>query len=214
MDLKERVFQARKAKGFSQEDLAEMIGVSRQAVSKWETGETMPDIEKLIALCNALDLNMEYLALGKESVPSEKISPRPKLWIAVLLAVAFLMAGFLMGRFLPRQIADAMVEIRISNATVTGTPGGNLEVAILPATLPEGLEIELLCEDKLLNKTETVTCVSDGNYYRATLSRPEKFRWCVTAVLIYKGNKTQILLWEIDGDGSVFSATHLWETAQ
>ena len=214
MDFKERVFQARKAKGFSQEDLAEMIGVSRQAVSKWETGETMPDIEKLIALCNALDLNMEYLALGKESVPSEKISPRPKLWIAVLLAVAFLMAGFLMGRFLPRQIADAMVEIRISNATVTGTPGGNLEVAILPATLPEGLEIELLCEDKLLNKTETVTCVSDGNYYRATLSRPEKFRLCVTAVLIYKGNKTQIPLWEIDGDGLVFSATHLWETAQ
>jgi hypothetical protein len=113
------------------------------------------------------------------------------------------MAGFLMGRFLPRQIADAMVEIRISNATVTGTPSGNLEVAILPATLPEGLEIELLCEDKLLNKTETVTCVSDGNYYRATLSRPEKFRWCVTAVLIYKGNKTQIPLWEIDGDETI-----------
>lgn len=72
MDFKERVFQARKAKGFSQEDLAEAIGVSRQAVSKWETGEAMPDLEKLIALCNTLDQNMEYLALGKESVPSKK----------------------------------------------------------------------------------------------------------------------------------------------
>ena len=214
MDFKERIFQARKAKGFSQEVLADMIGVSRQAVSKWETGEALPDMEKLIALCSALDQNMEYLALGKESVPSEIITPRPRLWIAVLLSVAFLMAGFLMGRFLPREISDAMVEICISNATVTGTPGGNLEVAILPAVLPEGLEIELLCEDKLLNKTETVTCVSDGNYYRTTIFRPEKFHWCVTAVLVYKGNKTQIPLWEIDGDGSVFSATLLWEAAQ
>lgn len=220
MDFKERVFQARKAKGFSQEDLADVIGVSRQAVSKWETGETMPDMEKLIALCNALDQNMEYLALGKESVQSEKISPRLKPWIAMLLAAAFLVAGFLIGRFLPRHISEndaitnAMVEIRISNATVTGTPDKKLEVAILPAVLPEGLEIELLCEDKLLNKTETVTCVSDGNYYRATLSRPEKFHWCVNAVLTYNGNKTQLPLWEIDGDGPVFSATRLWDTAQ
>lgn len=138
----------------------------------------------------------------------------------MLLAVAFLAAGFLIGRLLPRQISEndaitnAMVEIRISNATVTGTPDKKLEVAILPTTLPEGLEIELLCEDKLLNKTETVACVCDGNYYRATLSRSEKFRWCITAVLSYNGNKTQVPLWEIDGDGPVFSATHLWETAQ
>ena len=38
MDFKERIFQARKEKGLSQEALAESIGVSRQAVSKWETG--------------------------------------------------------------------------------------------------------------------------------------------------------------------------------
>ena len=220
MDFKERVFQARKAKGFSQEGLAEVIGVSRQAVSKWETGEAMPDLEKLIALCNALDQNIEYLALGKGSVPSKKPSPKFKPWVATLLSAVFLVAGFLIGLFLPRQIsengatANAMAEMRISNATVTGTPDGNLAVAILPATLPEGLKIELLCEDKLLSTTETVPCVCDGNYYRATLSRPEKFRWHITAVLTYNGSKTQIPLWEVDGDGSVFSATHLWEAAQ
>ena len=58
MEFKDRVFQARKAKGMSQEDLAEAMGVSRQAVSKWETGEAMPDVEKLIALCHVLELDM------------------------------------------------------------------------------------------------------------------------------------------------------------
>lgn len=99
MDFKERVFQARKAKGFSQEGLAEVIGVSRQAVSKWETGEAMPDLEKLIALCNALDQNIEYLALGKGSVPSKKPSPKLKPWVAILLSAVFLVAGFLIGLF-------------------------------------------------------------------------------------------------------------------
>ena len=41
MEFNERVLTARKAKGYSQEDLAELVGVSRQAVSKWETGEAL-----------------------------------------------------------------------------------------------------------------------------------------------------------------------------
>lgn len=44
MNLGNSLFQARKKRGLSQEDVAEKLGVSRQTISKWETDETVPDI--------------------------------------------------------------------------------------------------------------------------------------------------------------------------
>lgn len=52
---------ARKAQGLSQEELAETLGVSRQAVSKWEQGETYPEVEKLLQLCAVLNVTMNEL---------------------------------------------------------------------------------------------------------------------------------------------------------
>ena len=46
MDLGNNLFHARKRRGLSQEDVAQRLGVSRQTVSKWETGETVPDIRQ------------------------------------------------------------------------------------------------------------------------------------------------------------------------
>lgn len=66
MKFNEKIIQARKTKALTQEDLAEAVGVSRQAVSKWETGEANPDLDKLIAICSVLDLSMDYLCLDKE----------------------------------------------------------------------------------------------------------------------------------------------------
>mgnify|MGYP001852682772 CR=1 FL=1 len=50
MKLSERIQHLRKSRGMSQEELAEKIGVSRQAVSKWESEQSMPDLEKVILL--------------------------------------------------------------------------------------------------------------------------------------------------------------------
>lgn len=65
MNLSENLQNLRKAKGMSQEELAEKLDVSRQAVSKWETGETSPETEKIIMICDVFDCTMDDLIKGK-----------------------------------------------------------------------------------------------------------------------------------------------------
>jgi len=54
MELKNKIQELRKCKRLSQENLAEELNISRQAVAKWENGETYPDINNLIQLSNLL----------------------------------------------------------------------------------------------------------------------------------------------------------------
>ena len=66
MTLGERIAYYRKKSGFSQEGLAERLHVSRQAISKWETGEATPEAERIIALAAALGISTDTLLLGRE----------------------------------------------------------------------------------------------------------------------------------------------------
>lgn len=68
-----RLFEYRKAYGYSQEELAEKIGVSRQAISKWERGESSPDTENLIALSRLYNVTIdEMINTENEPVKAEK----------------------------------------------------------------------------------------------------------------------------------------------
>ncbi len=64
MSIGERITDLRKEKMLSQGQLADQLGVSRQAVSKWENDQTSPDTLNLIKLCDILDTEVEYLATG------------------------------------------------------------------------------------------------------------------------------------------------------
>ena len=57
----ENIVSVRKIRGFSQEALAEKVGVTRQTVSKWEVGESIPDLEKAAALAEALGVSVDEL---------------------------------------------------------------------------------------------------------------------------------------------------------
>lgn len=61
----------REEKGMTQDELAEQLNVTRQAVSSWETGKTQPDIETLTRLAEIFDVSVERIIYGKES--KEKI---------------------------------------------------------------------------------------------------------------------------------------------
>ena len=61
MRLAEKIFNERKRLGLSQEQFAEQMGVSRQAVSKWESGQSMPDLDKLVLMSQIFGVTTDYL---------------------------------------------------------------------------------------------------------------------------------------------------------
>lgn len=61
MALPEKLYTLRKKSGLSQEQLAEALNISRQAISKWEGGSAMPESDKLLALSNYFGVSLDYL---------------------------------------------------------------------------------------------------------------------------------------------------------
>lgn len=98
MTLGERIAQHRKALGLSQEALGEQLGVSRQAVSKWETNAAAPDMENLISLAQAFGVSLAELT----ETPEEAARPRREKPIRYFLFPAFcaLAGAAVVGLFL------------------------------------------------------------------------------------------------------------------
>lgn len=121
IEIANRLLQYRKENGFSQEELAERIGVSRQAVSKWERSEASPDTDNLIALARLYGVTLDELINGMEetdvevveeadddddSEESEEDKDKKKRHIAIRIAeaatpiactIAFLILGCVLG---------------------------------------------------------------------------------------------------------------------
>lgn len=74
MNMANRITNLRKQNGLSQEQLGEKLNVSRQAVSKWESGQSTPDLEYIINMCELFSITTDYLLLGKEDSPKIPIS--------------------------------------------------------------------------------------------------------------------------------------------
>lgn len=65
MTLGQRLYEMRKEKGLSQERMAEILGVTRQTVSKWETDQSTPDFDKILPLCQLFGISTDELISGK-----------------------------------------------------------------------------------------------------------------------------------------------------
>ena len=74
----EKITAARKQRGMTQEELAEKIGVSRQALAKWESGESVPDIDRAALTAEILGLSLEELVEKKEPETANQGPPRGK----------------------------------------------------------------------------------------------------------------------------------------
>jgi transcriptional regulator with XRE-family HTH domain len=72
MELGERIQTLRKEKGISQEDLANQMGVSRQAVSKWEINQAIPDVDRILQMSILFSVSTDYLLKGIEPETTKK----------------------------------------------------------------------------------------------------------------------------------------------
>ena len=75
MKLSEKILSLRTARGLSQGDLAEKLEVSRQSVSKWETGQSVPDLDKIVRLAEFFGVTTDYLLRENDAPP---LPPEPQ----------------------------------------------------------------------------------------------------------------------------------------
>lgn len=106
MTLGQRIAQKRKELGLSQEGLGEQLGVSRQAIYKWESDASLPEIDKLITLSKIFSVSVGWL-LGVEEAPSPAEPPSGELTEAQLQ-----MVQEIVGRYLAAQPKQAPLKRR------------------------------------------------------------------------------------------------------
>lgn len=116
MKLREKLQSLRKSKGMSQEEMSGRISVSRQAVSKWELGESTPEIDNIVQISNIFNVTIDSLLKDDEELQnhSDKISANHEnnitvqiLWVA---SVVFLAIGLFctFGGWYEKQTAEAV----------------------------------------------------------------------------------------------------------
>ena len=105
MTIADRIQNLRKTRGISQEELADNIGVSRQAVSKWESEQSTPDVEKIILLSEYFEVTTDYLLKGVEPV-GEKEKKSDITFICNTVATALNLLGIVMSVFIWYSIQE------------------------------------------------------------------------------------------------------------
>lgn len=149
MEFRECLCLLRKAKGMSQEKLAEAVGVSRQAVSKWETGEAQPDLTKVIALADALEVSIDELCGRKVEKPlvnvtaqvqsRQKLPGKIKLFFFIAAMCVGIFAVLLLTRVtttpLPKTITIEQMSFSVSNE--------GLRCEIIPSVCNEAYEYQI-----------------------------------------------------------------------
>jgi len=209
MLFNEILIKHRKAHGMTQDELADMLGVSRQSVSKWENGECMPDSEKLIKLSDVLKISLDEL-IGREgraeAITADEAKTKKKrkpsltgMLIAAVLCGAVGAACFLAGRYLaPKSVAgsnylpEALTAESFSLDNVLAN--GTWEISFATNTTAAGVvkfyptdenaepvEAETCCKNGV--QTATVMLDTDSRYDRAVFTARAE-RWERSVVLL------------------------------
>ena len=121
MNVSDRIRELRKIKGISQDELAEKLGVSRQAISKWENEQSIPDIDKVISLSDYFDVSTDYLLKGVEPVTS--MNKKYKNLFLLSFAIVFALVSCVLSFSANRFRRDEILMISIAGATVGWTVG-------------------------------------------------------------------------------------------
>lgn len=169
MNFSEILIQRRKQLGLSQEALAEKIQVSRQAVSKWETGEAMPDMTKLIALADALEMTLDALCgrifpeqAVNHSAPAKPVSKR-RTWVPWVLSAALLLCCVVLllnaAKPAPLSLPDC---ISVSGVRFSQEDGGFLSYRFFPSVAGEDYTYQIVFSGETLQPQTFGAAYDDG----------------------------------------------------
>ena len=163
MSLGQRIAAYRKNLGISQEELGGRLGVSRQAVSKWETDAAVPDMMNLIALAKAFSISLaELTETAEPSVPVPEGSRRNRngLWVTLLCLLFIIPAGLLIWSYRDAHVGQVDTEPPSSTpapatdfALLWTNGDGNgefLELGPQEALFPFGASLELTAPEEVL----------------------------------------------------------------
>ena len=122
--LGERIYQERTARRLSQTELAEALEVSRQSVSKWETNASVPDLDKLVRMCELFGVSMDSLVRGMEPQeskdnPPEAEAPQKECGLNVRIILGLMMVFFGLLVFTVRAF---FLRIGLDDALVWSAP--------------------------------------------------------------------------------------------
>lgn len=119
MTLGERIQKYRRLAGLSQEQLAEQMAVSRQAVSKWELGDTIPDADRIVQLAQLFGITTDTLLLGEPApepeAPVPPFSPSTANEWPGRLGRLFRQKGYIAGYLLAAYAGGAFLLFRIAH---------------------------------------------------------------------------------------------------
>ena len=88
MKINEKIYDLRKKHNLSQEELADKLNVSRQTISKWELGESCPDFDKIVPLCEVFNITTEELLRDKKEIVQSENSGKVDVIKAILICVS------------------------------------------------------------------------------------------------------------------------------
>ena len=109
MNIADRIQNLRKSKGISQEELADKIGVSRQAVSKWESEQSVPDLDKVIIMSDYFEVTTDYILKGIEQGKQAVENVNAHIFTAVATALNFIGLAIAAGIWYEEQSFMAAV---------------------------------------------------------------------------------------------------------
>lgn len=190
MKLSEKIIELRKEKGWSQEDFAEKLDVSRQAISRWENGTALPDAQNLLGISKLFNVSADYLlndgyenearVATPETITEEQapLPPKRKRFVWYLIpAICFMILAF---------FAIIIVAQNSNNSTSHPTLNSVKENEIAPTCTAEGSYDEVFyctdCGKEVFRTTKSIaklshtlsacvkkneiapTCIAEGSY--------------------------------------------------
>lgn len=147
--LSEKLYQLRKKSGLSQEQLAEQLKVSRQAISKWESGSAFPESEKLIIISNYFGVSVDYLLKDNveddAKIVNDEAGKNPKKLAGLIMCIAGIVSMVLWGLF---SILRPETSNQMSESSVITIDGNGIFLILCVLTVIAGAGLLLKSQKK------------------------------------------------------------------